>query len=402
MNLLVLNGIAVTVLFLILLAYILAPTKGQRQIMMWSFLMILCVGLTFAAWNLEGFGLQWVLIEATTFTGALLVSSSRTAKSFPIAWKFLLINSFGLGIAFLGIIIVTATLHGIDHPVEVLAGKLSEHPENLWIEIGLWLAIFGYSAKLGLFPNHVWVVDTYGESPSQISALIAAFVPVAVSYALRPFIHMDHQLYPTTFSASDGLLILGVITMLQSIVALYQRNDLRMMTAKVALFHSGALGIFLWMDLPDSTFNFVMAGNIVLKSFLFLTMGIVRMDAGKRELSKIFHLDSINKKALSLYMASLFLAFVLPGSPIFVNDLLLLKAGWAQGQWFVITVPVLGLVFFGVLLYKTVPLFNLEDRPFVKEFATTLQIRLTNSLLLFLMVLGIGIWGFYHLLQGEF
>lgn len=144
MNLLVLNGIGVTVLFLILLAYILAPTRGQRQITMWSFLMILCVALSFAAWNLEGFALQWVLIEATTFTGALLVSSSRTSKSFPIAWKFLLINSFGLGIAFLGIIIVTATLHGIDHPVEVLAGKLSEHPENLWIEIGLWLAIFGY------------------------------------------------------------------------------------------------------------------------------------------------------------------------------------------------------------------------------------------------------------------
>ncbi|EKR72009.1 proton-conducting transporter transmembrane domain-containing protein [Leptospira noguchii] len=402
MNLFVLNGIGVVVLFLILLAYILAPTKGQKKIAMWSFLMILCTGLTFAAWNLEGFALQWVLIEATTFTGALLVSSSRTSKLFPIAWKFLLINSFGLGIAFLGIIIITATLHGIDHPVEVIAGKLSEHPENLWLEIGLWLAIFGYSAKLGLFPNHVWVVDTYGESPSQISALIAAFVPVAVSYALRPFIHMDHQLYPTTFSASDGLLILGVITMLQSIVALYQRNDLRMMTAKVALFHSGAIGIFLWMDLPDSVFNFVMAGNIVLKSVLFLTMGIVRMDAGKRELSKIFLSEKINKKALSLYTASLFVAFVLPGSPIFVNDLLLLKVGWIQGQWFVITVPFLGLIFFGVLLYKTVPLFNLEDRPFAKEFASTLQIRMTNSLLLFLMVLGLGIWGFYHLLQGEF
>lgn len=67
-----------------------------------------------------------------------------------------------------------------------------------------------------------------------------------------------------------------------------------------------------------------------------------------------------------------------------------------------ITVPFLGLIFFGVLLYKTVPLFNLEDRPFVKEFAGTLQIRMTNSLLLFIMVLGLGIWGFYHLLQGEF
>lgn len=156
------------------------------------------------------------------------------------------------------------------------------------------------------------------------------------------------------------------------------------------------------MDLPDPVFNFVMAGNIVLKAVLFLTMGIVRMDAGKRELSKIFLSEKINKKALSLYTASLFVAFVLPGSPIFVNDLLLLKVGWAQGQWFVITVPFLGLIFFGVLLYKTVPLFNLEDRPFAKEFASTLQIRMTNSLLLFIMVLGLGIWGFYHLLQGEF
>ncbi|XDD50195.1 proton-conducting transporter membrane subunit [Leptospira sp. WS92.C1] len=402
MSLLILNGIGVVVILLILVAYVLAPTKGQKQIGMWSFLMIVCTALSFAAWNLEGSALQWVLIEATTFTVALLISSSRTSKSFPIAWKFLLINSFGLGLAFLGIIIVTATLHGLEHPVEVLAGQLSEHPENLWIEIGLWLAIFGYSAKLGLFPNHVWVVDTYGDSPSQISALIAAFIPVAVCSALRPFIHMDHQLYPTTFSAAEGLLILGVVTMLQSIIALYQRNDLRMMTAKVALFHSGALGIFLWMDLPDTIFNFVMAGNIVLKSLLFLTMGIVRMDAGKRELSKIFLSESINKKALTLYTAALFLAFVLPGSPIFVSDLLLLNSGWTQGKWFVISVPFLGLVFFGVLIYKTVPLFNLEDRPFPKDFATTLRIRFADSILLFLMVLGIGVWGFYRLLQGEF
>ncbi|EMJ98235.1 proton-conducting transporter membrane subunit [Leptospira alstonii] len=402
MTLFYLNGIGAVVLLIILIAYIFAPTRGQSRIAMWSVLMIVCASLSFAAWNAEGSALQWVLIEATTFTGTLLVSSSGTSKSFPIAWKFLLINSFGLGLAFLGIIIVTATLHGIDHPVEILAGRISEHPENLWIEIGLWLAIFGYSAKLGLFPNHVWVVDTYGDSPSQISALIAAFIPVSVCFAIRPFIHMDHQLYPTTFSAADGLLILGLATMLQSIVALYQRNDLRMMTAKVALFHSGALAIFLWMDLPDSIFNYLMAGNIVLKALLFLTMGIVRMDSGARELSKIFLSEAINKRALSLYTIAIFLAFVLPGSPVFVSDLLLLKAGWAQKQWFVISVPFLGLVFFGVIIYKTVPLFNLKHRPFAKDFALTLNIRLLDSLLLCSTLLGIGIWGFYRLLQGGF
>ncbi|EQA43309.1 NADH-ubiquinone/plastoquinone complex I subunit [Leptospira broomii serovar Hurstbridge str. 5399] len=400
MSLEILYGIGFAVFILIFLTYVLAPTRNQSDLPFWSVLLILCAGLNFAAWGERDTTLQWVLIEATTFVGSLLISSSRTSKSFPIAWKFLLINSFGLGIAFLGIVLILAAFHVINQPVEVLAANVSDHPEIIWVEVGLWLAIFGYTAKLGLFPNHVWIEDTYGESPTQVSSLLSAFIPVSVCFALRPFVHMDHQLFPHTFSGADGLLVLGIVTILISIFAVYDRNDIRRISAKAALFHIGALAVILWMDLSDVVFYFVMASNLVVKSLLFISMGIVRMDAGKRELGKILQSDSINKPALSLFILALFLAFVMPGSPVFVNDIILIKAGQIGGKGLVILVPILGLVFFGVMLYKIAPLLNLKGRPFQKENSTILRIRMTNGFFLLLLLLGTGCWGFFLLVQG--
>ncbi|MGJ4788761.1 formate hydrogenase [Leptospira koniambonensis] len=405
MNFDILLGIGAAVFVLIFLTYVLAPTKNQTNLLFWSVLLVICAAINFAVWiirdwNEEGTTLQWVLIEATTFVGALLISSSRTAKSFPIAWKFLLINSFGLGIAFLGIILIRSSLHVINQPIEFLAANSSSHPEIIWVEIGLWLAIFGYTAKLGLFPNHVWIEDTYGESPTQVSSLLSAFIPVSVCFALRPFVHLDHQLFPHTFSGADGLLVLGILTIFLSIFAVYDRDDIRRISAKVALFHTGALAVFLWMDLSDTAFLFMMATNLVVKSLLFISMGIVRMDAGKRELHKIIQADSINKPALSLFILALFLAFVMPGSPIFVTDIILIKAGQIGGKSFVILVPILGIVFFGVMLYKLAPLLNIKGRPFSKDLSTILRIRMTNGFFLLLLLLSTGCWGFYLLLQG--
>ena len=42
----------------------------------------------------EDLAWQWVLIEATTLFGALLISMSRNEKSIEVAWKFLLFEFF--------------------------------------------------------------------------------------------------------------------------------------------------------------------------------------------------------------------------------------------------------------------------------------------------------------------
>lgn len=401
MTLAFLNGIGIYIVVCIFLAYVLAPTKNQTKIYLWSCMMLLCAGLALCTWNLEDVTYQWVLIEATTFLASLLISSSRTPNSFSIAWKFLLLNSYGLGIAFLGLIVLSASLYKLDYPVNELTSMLRNRPESMWIEIGLWLSIFGYSAKLGLYPNHSWVGGTYGGSPSQISAIIASFIPVAVCFAIRPLVKIDHQLFPNQFSASDALLILGLFTMAHSILALYERDDIRSVTAKVALFHTGTLAVFLWLDLEETLFLFVMAGTLLIKSLLFLSMGIVRMDAGTKHLSKMIQSNSINKIGLFFFLLVLFLAFILPGSPSFLNDLILIRAGVLDQKFWILIAPVLGLIFFAVLIFKVLPLWNLEQRPFAFENVRPLKIRMVNAFFILILLCVVGVWGLELLVQGK-
>ena len=172
MDLNTLSIISFVVFILVFLNLLFAFTKSQEKVNYWSGLVILLFIVVVTSWWMEDIALQWILIEATTLFGALLISMSRTEKSIEVAWKFLLLNSFGLGLTFIGIIVLSFGIHSqVTTNANDILAQINSH-QNRLVETGMWLAIFGYSAKLGLFPNHFWVSDTYAESPSQISSLI--------------------------------------------------------------------------------------------------------------------------------------------------------------------------------------------------------------------------------------
>ncbi|MCE9500287.1 MAG: formate hydrogenase, partial [Leptospira sp.] len=302
MQLNILYLIGISAFFLVFLSFLLSPTKNQSRVGLWLGLMTLFFAVLISSWEVDDLALRWVLIEASTLIGALLVSLPRTRKALEVAWKFLLINSFGLGIAFLGIIIVSFGVHTqVTLSSKVLLEQVASH-QNVFVELGLWLAIFGYSAKLGLFPNHFWVSDTYAESPSQVSAIIAAFVPVSVCLALRPLVRMDQLLTPHIFSAANGFLLLGMMTMIYSLWTLYQTHDIRRISAQIGLFHSGTLAVFLWYDPSDEILYFALGTTILVKSFLFTTMGILRMDSGTRTIDRILIMEGLNRVSSILYI----------------------------------------------------------------------------------------------------
>ena len=59
-------------------------------------------------------GVAWLLIEATTGASALLVAYSGRARSLEAGWKYLVLTTFGLAVALLGILILFVGLapHG--------------------------------------------------------------------------------------------------------------------------------------------------------------------------------------------------------------------------------------------------------------------------------------------------
>ncbi|MBP7283982.1 MAG: formate hydrogenase [Leptospiraceae bacterium] len=402
MELNTLSIISFIVFLLVFLNLLFAFTKSQEKLNYWSILIVLLFIVVMTSWWMEDLAIQWILIEATTLFGALLISMSRNEKSIEVAWKFLLLNSFGLGLTFIGIIILSFGIHSqVTTNANDILAQINSHQNSL-VETGMWLAIFGYSAKLGLFPNHFWVSDTYAESPSQISAVISCLFPATVAIALRSFVKMDYQFTSDHFSSSSGLLILGIVTMLYSLWTLNQTNDIRRITAQIALFHSGALAVFIFLNPPDDIFYYSLSASVTVKALLFSAMGIFRIDAGTRDITNIKSEDGLNRLSTSLYILAVSMAFVIPFSPFFVSDLLLIKVGFMANKFWIVLIPVLGIIFFLEALNKLLPLLNIRQRDFLSQHQKTLRVRMLLTFSILFLALVVGLYGIYHLSNGGF
>lgn len=396
MNLFYCTGlVAFVVIFLV---SIFAPTKGQTRIWLWSILKVLFFSVLFCSWFTDNLVLKWILIEASTLFGALLISSSGTEKSFHVGWKFLLINSYALGLAFLGIVILlfaSTPLENLEF-ASLKNGLVGQ--SGLLIETGILLTVYGYSGKLGLVPNHFWVGDTYAESPSQISSLIASFVPVSVVLAIRPLVNLEKEVNPHLINASNGLLFIGILTILYATLMLVSRDDIRRISAKVALFHTGMLTIFLWIDVSDDVFYFLLTSTILVKLLVFISMGILRMDAGKRNISQILNNESLSHKALYVYLLALLISFVFPLSPVFILDLKIVEIAILNHQFYLFLFPILGSVFFFIALNKVLPMVKLPNRDFNPSLYKILTIRYSFFWFSLLLTVGVGTYGLLFLM----
>lgn len=400
MNLHILTAISLIIFLTVFSSILFAFTKSNASIPRWSILIASFAFVLIISWYMTDFATQWVLIEACTLVGALLISMSQNEKATNVAWKFLFLNSFGMGIAFLGLIILSYGVHNVVSMNINLILTNIQAKQNSITEVGLWLVVFGYSTKLGLVPNQYWVSDTYSESPSQISALFASLIPVSISIALRPIVRMDELMLIPHFSAKNALLGMGLATMLYSILTLYQVRDIRRITSLIAMFHNGAIGVFLWLNTADEIFYLALTSLVVIKALIFGSLGVLRLDLSSRIIDEINPKDGLHPMSKFIYIGSIFMAFALPISPMFLSDMMTMRMAVKHSYYWYTLVPCLGISFFAITLSKILPLMNIESRGFKPENEKMIKIRIGLTLFLFLISLILAGYGFYMFSTG--
>jgi len=131
-------------------------------------------------------------------------------------------------------------------------------------------------------------------------------------------------------------------------------------------------------------------------------MGILRMDLGSRNLSGVDTKRGLNKISIYVYIFALGMAFVVPFSPFFISDLLILKMGMESSKYWTFLIPILNLIFFVVLLNKFLPLLELEKRDFLEESKKILTTRFKITLVMILLTTVLGFYGIFLLLTGGF
>lgn len=192
-------------------------------------------------------GVVWVAIEATTVITAFLVGHRRTRTALEATWKYVVICSVGIAVAFLGTVLLyfaardggapaahalnldalAAYAHGLNPAIARLAGGL---------------LLIGYGAKAGLFPFHTWLADAHSQAPAPVSALMSGVllsVALSVLIRLRPII--DAAAGPAFLRG--GLLVVGLMTLLVAALMLTVTGDIKRMLAYSSMENMGLIAI---------------------------------------------------------------------------------------------------------------------------------------------------------------
>jgi len=185
-------------------AYLTAGHTSAPRARWYGFLLHLFIAAMATAVLAGNLGILWVAVEATTIVTAFLVGHHRSRTALEAAWKYVVICSAAIAIAFLGLVLVyyAARHAGLSGEDALDWATLTGHAHRLdpaVTRIAIGLAVLGFGAKAGLIPLRAWLPDAHSQAPAPVSALMSGvLLPLAFYAVLRVKAIADPRSVPAT------------------------------------------------------------------------------------------------------------------------------------------------------------------------------------------------------------
>src|SRR2546427_742639 len=255
--------LALCIAFVVLLASLLGPGLADErdgdpaQTRRFRIFMNAFAFTMLAAVTTGNVALMWVAVEATTIMSAIVIPLDRTKASVEASWKYILICSVGIALAFTGTVLAyfdfVSTAGEVPGSLnwDVLRDAApSLHPELL--QLAFAFILIGYGTKAGLAPMHTWLPDAHSEAPPAGSAMMSGVTLAVGMYAIARWkAVVDAALTPGFTNAlllGAGLLSVGI----GSFSLVIQRHYKRML-AYSSVEHIGLVGVGFALG-PGGTF----------------------------------------------------------------------------------------------------------------------------------------------------
>jgi len=284
----------------------------------------------------DNLGVMWVAIEATTIATAFLVGHAGTRGATEAAWKYVVLGSVGVAIAFLGVVLVYASGRAGGSPtlswVALTSGNLTLSPHLA--RAGVALAVLGFATKAGLAPMHSWLPDAHSQAPAPVSGLMSGVLLSVAMYAILRVqavggAHIGVGLV-------HGLLIaFGLLSLAVAAFLTLTQRDYKRLLAYSSIEHMGiiALGVGSGTTLGLTAALLHMLGHGVVKAAMFVIAGRVLNVTGS---SRIADVTGLLKRRPDLGWPFLVGSAALLGFPPFVTfftEVAILVALTQAGLW---------------------------------------------------------------------
>ena len=304
-------------------------------------------------------GIMWVGIEATTLLTSFLICLHRTKESLEAMWKYLLICSVGVALAFMGTLLLAAAARplSLDASEMLLLTTLREHAgglDPLLAKAAFVFLIIGYGTKAGLAPMHTWLPDAHSQAPTPLSALFSGFMLNASLYCVM-------RCLPIVESATGGtgwtrglLLGLGLLSVGCAAAFMLFQKDVKRLLAYSSVEHIGIMSVGLGLGgLGVFAALFHSLNHSIAKTLSFFAAGRLGQLRGTHEIKTLRGMFAISPWwGSGLFVGLLTLIGVAPFA-IFMSEFQMIKAAMDARAWFTLVIFLAGLavVFIGVLTH---------------------------------------------------
>ncbi len=291
--------------------------------------------------------------------GMTLVLVADDAYMFMVAWEVMALSSYLLVttdhaipdirragflyllIAHLGAIAILLSFgvmqggHGI--AAYTFDAMRSAHLDSYWSSVAFLLALFGFGAKAGLLPMHVWLPEAHPAAPSPVSALMSG---VMLKTAIYGILRVSFDLLPVQLWWWGVLaLALGLLTAVFGVMFAAVQVDMKRLLAYSSIENIGLLLVGIGLTLIFHFYGkhtlaalaltatlYHSLNHACFKSLLFVGTGSILHATGERNMGRLGGLIHHMPWASVLMLIGVLAIAGLPPLNGFVSEWLLLQA----------------------------------------------------------------------------
>lgn len=312
------------------------PTRADRTEPNGRYTALVCLFL--AAMSLavlaDNLGVLWVAIEATTITTAFLVGHHRGQRALEAAWKYVVLGSVGVAIAFLGIVLLYAASVAAGTPTLswalLASGAIPLDPDLTRLAVAL--AVLGFATKAGLAPMHSWLPDAHSQAPAPVSGLMSGVLLSVALYAILRIQALSTAIIGPGFLR--GLLVAaGLLSLAVAAALMLAQRDYKRLLAYSSIEHMGimALGAAVGGTLATTAVLLHMLGHGLVKATMFVVAGRILAAEGSSRIDDVHGLLARRPDLARPLLAGTAALLGFPPFVLFFTEVAIIVAGWTNG-----------------------------------------------------------------------
>ncbi len=254
------------------------------------FFNLLTLGATVGVFLSADLYTTFVFFEIMSFTSYAWVAHEETDAAMRAANTYLAVAVIGGLVALMGLFLLWSKLGTL--AIDQLYEAAQACPEKGVLYAAGGCILFGFGAKAGMFPLHIWLPKAHPVAPAPASALLSGILTKSGIFGVLA-VSCNVFRYDPTWGRL--ILVLGVITMVLGAVLALLSLDLKRTLACSSMSQIGFIAVGIGMmgllgaenALAERGVVLHMVNHSLIKLTLFMVAGVVYMNLHALDLNEI-------------------------------------------------------------------------------------------------------------------